>query len=113
MRNSALQPSGMINMANNVFKNLSFFPEKKIQFYNIVSVVLIPCIQDMDTEMREQLWWNKEDYMSFYIDSKAEIDFFLRVNSDLKYKDAVRLLYQHSLICYEPYYEAEQDHCIK
>ncbi len=76
---------------------------KKIKFNKIVSAILIPSIKDMDDEMRSKLWWNKVDYTEFYVSSKAEIDMFLNLHKDLKYKDAIRLLYQHSLICYEPY----------
>jgi hypothetical protein len=76
---------------------------KKITFNNIVSAILIPSIKDMDAEIRSTLWWNEMDYKDFYISSKAEIAFFLKMHKDLKQKDAVRLLYQHSMICYEPY----------
>lgn len=76
---------------------------KKINFNKTVSAILIPSIADMDDEMRSKLWWNKIDYKEFYVSSKAEIDIFLNIHKELKYNDAIRLLYQHSLICYEPY----------
>lgn len=76
---------------------------KKINFNKIVSAILIPSIKDMDDEMRSKLWWNKIDYKEFYVSSKAEIDMFLNIHKDLKYRDATRLLYQHGIICYEPY----------
>lgn len=84
-------------------KNTSKSKNKKINFNKIVSAILIPSIKDMDDEMRSKLWWNKVDYKEFYVSSKAEIEMFLNLHKDLKYNDAIRLLYQHSLICYEPY----------
>lgn len=76
---------------------------KKIIFNKYVSVVLIPSIKDMDDEMSSKLWWNKIDYINFRISSKAEIDVFLNIHKELNYKDAIRLLYQHGIICYTPY----------
>lgn len=86
-----------------VSKSKSKNKNKKINFNKIVSAILIPSIKDMDDEMRSKLWWNKIDYMEFCISSKAEIDMFLNIHKDLKYRDATRLLYQHGIICYEPY----------
>ncbi len=109
MSNQSLQQNILEDSQDTIFKNenqihiSSVKKNKKIVFNHIVSAVLIPCIKDMDTEMRAQLWWNNVDYMNFYIASKAEIDFFLSVNNDLNRKDAIRLLYQHCMICYEPY----------
>jgi hypothetical protein len=100
MSEQALQKT---TIENNPKSHIFHKKNKKIVFNRIVSAVLIPCIKDMDTEMRAQLWWNNVDYMNFYIASKAEIDFFLKMHSDLNRKDASRLLYQHSMICYEPY----------
>jgi hypothetical protein len=88
---------------NNEYNIESKKKSKKISFNHIISAVLIPCNKDMDAEMRSQLWWNNADYINFYIASRAEIDFFLKMHSDLNRKDASRLLYQHSMICYEPY----------
>ena len=85
------------NKSKNKSKN------KKINFNKTVSVILIPSITDMDHEMRCNLWWNKVDYTEFYVSSKSEIDMFLNIHKDLKYRDATRLLYQHGIICYEPY----------
>ena len=89
----------ILNKSKNKNKNKN----KKINFNKIVSAILIPSIKDMDDEMRSKLWWNKIDYMEFCISSKAEIDMFLDIHKDLKYKDATRLLYQHGIICCEPY----------
>ena len=102
MSEQALQQTSIDKMSPHNFlkKNKK---NKKIAFNRVVSAVLIPCNKDMDAEMRSLLWWNNADYLSFYITSKAEIDYFLKMHNDLKYKDAVRLLYQHCMICYEPY----------
>jgi hypothetical protein len=102
MSEQALQQTSIEKMSTqNFHKNNK--KNKKIVFNHIVSALLIPCNKDMDAEMRAQLWWNEMDYKDFYISSKAEIAFFLKMHKDLKQKDAVRLLYQHSMICYEPY----------
>lgn len=102
MSEQALQQTSIEKISTqNFHKNNK--KNKKIVFNQIVSAVLIPCNKDMDAEMRAQLWWNNADYLNFYIASKAEIEFFLKLHSDLNRKDASRLLYQHSMICYEPY----------
>jgi hypothetical protein len=101
MNNVLFQSSvNTLNYNHNIEYNKK---NKKICFNRVVSAVLIPCIKDMDAEMRSNLWWNNADYTNFYIASKAEIDFFLKMHSDLNRRDAIRLLYQHSMICYEPY----------
>ena len=79
---------------------------KKISFDSTISAILIPSISDMDTETRANLWWDKIDYINFRCSSKIEIEMFLNIHKDLEYKDATRLLYQHSIICYEPYYQS-------
>jgi len=77
--------------------------KKKINFDPIVFAVLIPSIKDMDNELQSQLWWNNIDYDAFYNSANNEISKFLKIHSELTRKDAVRLLYDHSIICYEPY----------
>jgi hypothetical protein len=102
MSEQALQQTSIEKISTqNFHKNNK--KNKKIVFNHIVSAFLIPCNKDMDAEMRAQLWWSNADYLNFYIASKAEIEFFLKLHSDLNRKDASRLLYQHSMICYEPY----------
>ncbi len=77
--------------------------DKKISFNTTISAILIPTAKEMDAETRSNLWWNKKDYKRFRFSSKIETDWFLSIHQDLEYKDATRLLYQHSIICYEPY----------
>jgi len=77
---------------------------KKISFDSTISAILIPTAKEMDAETRSKLWWNKIDYTGFRFSSKVETDLFLSIHRDLEYKDATRLLYQHSMICYEPYF---------
>ena len=87
-----------------------FFPKeektwrinKKINFNQVVSAILIPSIKDMDPEIMEKLWWNKIDYLLFSKSANNEIAAFLKIHKDLTRKDAIRLLYDHSIICYEP-----------
>jgi hypothetical protein len=87
---------------NNINKKTSR-QDKKIKFNQVVSVVLIPCIKDMDSELRSQLWWNNIDYDAFCNSANNEIKKFLQIHRELNRRDAVRLLYEHSIICYEPY----------
>lgn len=87
---------------NNITKKSSR-QDKKIKFNRVVSAVLIPSIKDMDSELRSQLWWNNIDYIAFNHSANKEITKFLKIHRELNRKDAVRLLYEHSIICYEPY----------
>ena len=72
---------------------------KKINFNHIVSAILIPSIKDMDPEIMTQLWWDKIDYFMFSKSANNEIADFLKEHPDLTRKDAIRLLYDHSIIC--------------
>jgi hypothetical protein len=87
---------------NNINKKTSR-QDKKIKFNQVVSAVLIPSIKDMDSELRCKLWWNNVDYIAFTQSANKEITKFLQIHRELNRKDAVRLLYEHSIICYEPY----------
>ena len=85
---------------NNITKKSSR-QDKKINFNRIVSAILIPSIKDMDSELRSQLWWDKIDYLAFCNSANNEINTFLKIHTGLTRKDAVRLLYDHSIIFYD------------
>ncbi len=82
---------------------------KKINFNRIVSAILIPSIKDMDTELRSQLWWDKIDYIAFCNSANNEINKFLKIHAGLTRKDAVRLLYDHSIIFYDEHIMNDTD----
>jgi hypothetical protein len=86
---------------NKNFNNKICNQRKKINFNRIVSAILIPSIKDMDTELRSQLWWDKIDYLAFCNSANNEINTFLKIHTGLTRKDAVRLLYDHSIIFYD------------
>ena len=71
---------------------------KKIHFNETVSAILIPSIKDMGHEIIKELWWTKIDYILFSISANQEIRAFLKEYTDLTRKDAIRLLYDHSII---------------
>ena len=67
---------------------------KKITFYSIVRVILIPCNKEMDIEMKTLLWWNNKELKDFCISAMDEIETFLLYNSHLNRKQAIKYLYQ-------------------
>ena len=67
---------------------------KKITFYSIVRVMLIPSNKDMDVEMKTLLWWNNKELKDFCISAISEIDTFLLYNSHLNRKQAIKYMYQ-------------------
>ena len=90
-------------MSYRIQKEKKIVEKKKTNFNQVVSAILIPSIKDMEPEMLKQLWWDKNDYILFCISANNEIEAFLKIHSDLKRKDAIRLLYDHSIICYDKY----------
>ena len=77
---------------SNVKKN------KKIHFDQTVSAILIPSIKDMGPEIIKELWWTKVDYILFSVSANKEIAAFLKEYTELTRKDAIRLLYDHSIV---------------
>ena len=68
---------------------------RKIKFNSVVNVVLIPCVKEMES-MKNDLWWSKTDYASFYMSSCKELRDFMREHSLLDKTNAIKLLYQPS-----------------
>lgn len=68
---------------------------RKIKFDNVVNVVLIPSAKEMES-IKNDLWWSKTDYISFYMSSCKELRDFMREHSLLDKTNAIKLLYQPS-----------------
>lgn len=77
-------------------QNMDFLENKKrrkIKFDNVVNVVLIPCAKEMES-IKNDLWWSKTDYISFYMSSCKELRDFMCEHSLLNKTNAMKLLYQ-------------------
>ena len=56
-------------------------PKKKVEFYNIVKVTLIPSIKELNTQnLKHSIWWDDLDYIMFKREYMTEIE------NDKKYK---------------------------
>lgn len=67
---------------------------RKIKFNSVVNVVLIPCVKEMES-MKNDLWWSKTDYASFYMSSCKELrDFMCEHSPPINRFQAIKLLYQ-------------------
>ena len=67
---------------------------KKIKFDNVVNVVLIPSAKEMES-IKNDLWWSKTDYISFYMSSCKELrDFMCEHSPPLNRFQAMKILYQ-------------------
>ena len=67
---------------------------KKITFYSIVRVMLIPSNKEMDIEMKTLLWWNNKELKDFCISAMDELEAFLLCNSHVNRKQAIKYMYQ-------------------
>jgi hypothetical protein len=67
--------------------------KKHITFNGLVNVILIPSNKEIQS-FKNELWWNKVDYMIFYCSAQQEIVDFLEQNSNINRKEAMKLLYQ-------------------
>ena len=71
---------------------------RKIKFDNVVNVVLIPSVKEMES-IKNDLWWSKMDYISFYTSSCKELRDFMEEHSPpLNRVQAMKILYQPSLM---------------
>jgi hypothetical protein len=76
---------------------------KKITFYSVVNVVLIPSAKDMESSMINEIWWSKTDYISFYASARKELkDFMEEHSSPLNRVQAMIILYQPSTMDQDP-----------
>ena len=68
--------------------------QKRVRFYNIVDVVLVPCNEEL-VNIRNDLWWNENDCNNFFISSVGEInDFIMKYEPNLSFKQGKNMLYQ-------------------
>lgn len=71
---------------------------KKITFNSLVNVVLIPSFKEMDSSIRNELWWSNSDNETFYLSARKELVDFLQENPSINRIQAMKLLYQPSTI---------------
>ena len=68
---------------------------KKVSFYSLVNVILIPSRLDYCTFL-DELWWYDTDYNSFYTSANEEIRELVKKHPNITLKNAKKLLYQPS-----------------
>ena len=72
---------------------------RKITFYSVVNVVLIPSAKDMESSMINEIWWSEPDYISFYASARKELrEFMCEHSPHLNRDQAMKILYQPSTI---------------
>ena len=71
---------------------------KKVNFQNIIKVILIPKYKDI-CDCRD-LWWNEFDRRIATIFMNNEINTLLRIHPGMTTKQAMKLLYQPNNIRY-------------
>ena len=82
------------NMNKDIIKQKT---RKKITFDNVVNVILIPCAKEMES-IKNEIWWSKIDYATFYVSARKELRDFMEENSPINRVQAMKLLYQPSTI---------------
>ena len=85
----------MNEIESNSFKNKN---RKKVDFQNIIKVVLIPKYKDI-CDCRD-LWWNESDKRIATIFMNSEITTLMRIHPGMTTKQAMKLLYQPNNIRY-------------
>jgi hypothetical protein len=70
-------------------------PKKRVEFNDLVRVVLIPSKGDfVEAGVSSSLWWTRDDYLSFRTSARREMDFILRTMDTIDLNSALRILYQ-------------------
>jgi hypothetical protein len=67
--------------------------QKKVSFYSLVDVRLIPCRFEYRF-LTDELWWSETDYRNFYQSYRQEINNFSKIYPNITLADVRRLLYQ-------------------
>lgn len=75
---------------------------KKITFYSLVNVVLIPSFKEMELSMINEIWWSNSDNETFYLSARKELVDFLQENPSINRIQAMKLLYQPSIMDTDP-----------
>ena len=65
---------------------------KKVSFCNTVRVLVIPSINNNTSN--DELWWSKNDYISFFHSSIFEIQHLISKNPNISFTNAKKILYQ-------------------
>lgn len=77
---------------------------KHIKFNECVYAILIPSFREMNEDIRNALWWSKEERNLFYESATEEIKSFMKSHEGINIKQAMIALYQPILFRYEPNY---------
>jgi hypothetical protein len=91
--------------------NCNLKKRKKVSFYSIVNVSLIPSINDF-CYFKRDLWWCENDYNSFYTSANQEIRDLVKKHPNITLKNAKKLLYQPSDVPNETVSIAMNDYSI-
>jgi hypothetical protein len=76
---------------------------KKVRFNNKIYVYLIPSYKDIEyNKLINDIWWNSYDYKIAVETQKKEINELMLRHRGMRYKDAIKLLYQPNNIRYDP-----------
>lgn len=67
--------------------------QKKVSFYSLVDVRLIPCRFEYRF-LTDELWWSETDYHNFYQSYRQEINNFSKIYPNITLANVRRLLYQ-------------------
>jgi hypothetical protein len=74
-------------------------PKKTVSFYTTVHVIYIPSHRcRIYNDFRDELWWNDDDYEYFENSSRIEIQGLLKRHPRMNCKDAMKLLYQSTIV---------------
>jgi hypothetical protein len=74
-------------------------PKKTVSFYTMVHIVYIPTHKcAIYNDIRDDLWWNDDDYEYFAYSAQAEILGLIKRHPKMCYKDAMKLLYQSTIV---------------
>ena len=77
---------------------------KHIKFNEHVYAILIPSFHEMNEDIRNALWWSKEERNLFYESAIEEIKSFMKSHEGIHIKQAMIALYQPILFRYDPNY---------
>jgi hypothetical protein len=70
---------------------------KKVSFYSLVNVVLIPSRFEYNF-FYSDLWWYQSDYTSFYTSANKELQEFVKKHPNMSFSNAKKILYQPNYV---------------
>ena len=74
---------------------------KKVTFYNVIDVILIPCRLEY-TAFFHEIWWSRIDYNDFFYSAKKEVNDYMRTHPFTNLTLAKQMLYQPNEAGEEP-----------